>query len=241
MTTNYNSAGQDLDNMFVTNYWLVDRFVGGQLFVAGYNSATLGILGVSPAATLYSSPVQVGSLLNWKQIAVGSANAAAIKTDGTLWTWGGNTGGQLGAGTTAARSSPVQVGALTTWKQVDTIKASSGFANMCAVKVDGTLWVCGYNSVGQLGTGNTTSYSSPVQVGALTNWKQVSSSAVHSCAVKTDGTLWAWGSNTNGNLGTGNTTSYSSPVQVGTLTSWKQVSAAYGTGAELMAITNTAI
>ena len=42
----------------------------------------------------------------------------AIKTDGTLWSWGYNNKGQLGDGTTINKSSPVQVGALTTWSSV---------------------------------------------------------------------------------------------------------------------------
>jgi len=37
----------------------------------------------------------------------------------------------------------------------------------------GTLWAWGYNNRGQLGQGNTTSYSSPVQVGALTTWSKL--------------------------------------------------------------------
>ena len=85
------------------------------------------------------------------------------------------------------------------------------------------LWTFGYNNYGQLGTGNTTSYSSPVQVGSLTNWKLVAGGQYHTAAIKTDGTLWTFGFNNYGQLGQGNITSYSSPVQVGTLTNWSQV------------------
>ena len=89
-----------------------------------------------------------------------------------------------------------------------------------AVKTDGTLWAWGANLNGRLGTGNTTNYSSPVQIGLLTDWKQVSSGGSHTVAVKTNGTLWAWGLNSEGRLGSGNTTTYSSPVQIGALTNW---------------------
>jgi hypothetical protein len=51
--------------------------------------------------------------------------SSAIKTDGTLWTWGSNSGGPLGLGDVISRSSPVQVGALTTWISVS---APSGIA-----------------------------------------------------------------------------------------------------------------
>ena len=43
---------------------------------------------------------------------------SAIKTDGTLWSWGYNSDGRLGDGTTVSKSSPIQVGNLTKWKFV---------------------------------------------------------------------------------------------------------------------------
>ena len=89
------------------------------------------------------------------------------------------------------------------------------------------LYSWGSGTNGGLALGNTTSYSSPKQVGSLADWlvisAQYSSGAV---AVKTDGTLWGWGSGASGVLGLGNTTNYSSPKQVGSLTGWSKVSAA---------------
>jgi alpha-tubulin suppressor-like RCC1 family protein len=89
-----------------------------------------------------------------------------------------------------------------------------------ATKTDGTLWAWGTNAYGQQGHGNTTTYSSPVQVGALTTWKNACSGNYFTVASKTDGTLWTCGQNNLGQLGTSNTTDYSSPVQVGALTDW---------------------
>ena len=66
----------------------------------------------------YSSPKQVGALTNWSSIASGYYNTLAIKTDGTLWSWGGNGNGQLGLGNKTYYSSPKQVGALTTWSNI---------------------------------------------------------------------------------------------------------------------------
>ena len=168
-----------------------------------------------------SSPTQVGSLTNWISVAAGSYHSLAVKTDGTLWSWGWNSSGQLGLGDVTQRNSPVQVGALTNWKFV-----TGGDEFSLAIKTDGTLWSWGSGSSGQLGLGNTTAYySSPKQVGALTNWSSVVAGGYHSLAIKTDGTLWSWGLNASGQLGLGDTTGRSSPTQVGALTDWSSVSA----------------
>ena len=206
----------------ITNGTLGSVFIktDNTLWVAGTNS--YGMLGTNNASTVgsVSSPVQVGTLTNWKQAAMGRLYMFAVKTDGTLWAWGHNQWGQLGTNNLTHRSSPTQVGSLTNWKLV----SSGSYHHAGAVKNDGTLWMWGHNSYGQLGTNNLTHRSSPTQVGSLTNWKQLSCGRIHSVAVKTDGTLWGWGSNLNGNLGLSDATNRSSPVQVGTLTNWKLVS-----------------
>ena len=185
---------------------------------AGYN----GALGTNDGLS-QSSPVQtVAGGTNWKQVGCGKDHTAAIKTDGTLWTWGLNLYGQLGTNDVTIRSSPIQtVAAGTNWKQV-----ACGSNNTAAIKTDGTLWLWGDNNSGNLGTTDVTFRSSPVQtVSGGTNWKSVSSGWNHTAAIKTDGTLWTWGLNSDGRLGTNNLTSYSSPVQtVAGGTNWKLVS-----------------
>jgi len=150
--------------------------VAGGLWTCGYN--LYGQLGDGTIANK-SSPVQVGSLTNWKQVAGGYFHSAAVKTDGSLWTFGDNRHGHLGDGTTTNKSSPVQVGALTNWKQ-----AAAGFWHTAAVKTDGSLWTFGLNNYGQLGDGTITNKSSPVQVGTLTNWKQVAGGLYHPAALR---------------------------------------------------------
>ena len=81
-------------------------------------NAYYGQLGLGDTAKR-SSPVQVGALTTWSKIAAGQRHSTAIKTDGTLWSWGRNSYGQLGlGGTDYAVSSPVQVGSLTTWVNI---------------------------------------------------------------------------------------------------------------------------
>jgi alpha-tubulin suppressor-like RCC1 family protein len=215
----------DLDDAYLTDASLLDYFVGNRIFTAG--AAAFGTNGQSNTLSR-SSPVQVGSLTTWKAVSGGFAHYHATKTDGTLWAWGYNDVGNLGIGNTVARSSPVQVGLLTNWKSIG---ARAGTSNCGAIKTDGTLWMWGVGTSGQLGLGNATSRSSPVQVGSLTNWKQLAVGNGQTLCVKTDGTLWAWGSGQNGALGLGDVIARSSPVQVGSLTNWKQV------GGTLAAIT----
>jgi alpha-tubulin suppressor-like RCC1 family protein len=193
-----------------------------------WGSNTYGQLGQGDTSNR-SSPVQVGALTTWAQIAAGRAFCAAIKTDGTMWAWGRNAYGSLGVSDpgAAARSSPVQIGALTTWSKI-----SAGRSTCFAIKVDKTLWSWGQNQFGQIGDNTTTYRSRPVQVGALTDWAQIT---VHSTAlaVKTNGTLWSWGANASGVQGRNSTVTSSSPVQVGALSNWAQVSIGNNNGAVL--------
>jgi alpha-tubulin suppressor-like RCC1 family protein len=187
-----------------------------------WGAGTDGRLGLGNT-TDYSSPKQVGALTAWLSVASGSYYSFAIKTDGTLWSWGKNTQGQLGLGNTTSYSSPKQIGALTTWYQID---GGGSTAHVLATKTDGTLWSWGNNSDGELGLGNTTSYSSPKQIGALTDWLSIACGTYNSSlATRTNGTLWGWGNNTQGILASGNKTDFSSPRQVGSLTTWSKVSA----------------
>jgi alpha-tubulin suppressor-like RCC1 family protein len=167
------------------------------------------------------TPTQIGTANNWKSISNGSYHIAAIKTDGTLWTWGDNFSGQLGNGTTINNYSPSQIGNSTNWKSV-----SSGYDSNLAIKTDGTLWSWGYNNKGQLGIGTTVDNHTPIQIGTANNWL-VASTYHSSCfAIKTDGTLWAWGENNSRILGDGTTINRSTPTQIGTANNWKNISVA---------------
>ena len=216
----FNDASEgDFDRVFFTDDELFAQFVGGMLWTCGYNLR--GPLG-DGTTTNRSSPVTTaGGGTNWKQVACGSEHTSAIKTDGTLWTWGYNIRGPLGDGTTTSRTSPgTTAGGGTNWKQV-----ACGSEHTAAIKTDGTLWTCGTNYGGQLGDGTTTSRSSPgTTAGGGTNWKQVAGGMGHTAAIKTDGTLWTWGDNPYGQLGDGTTTFRASPgTTAGGGTNWKQV------------------
>lgn len=188
-------------------------------FLYAWGRNTEGQLGTNTTVVV-SSPVQVGTTSTWAQIGCGYYAVSGLQSNGTLWTWGGNGGfGSLGLNTTTDYSSPVQVGALSNWAQV----ASSVYYYMAAKKTDGTLWTWGRNFAGQLGLGDTTNRSSPVQVGSASNWLTVACGYNHTGAITTNGTLYMWGGNAQGQLGLGDTNNRSSPTQVGALSIWTQV------------------
>ena len=178
---NFQSPDGPLESIFVTDYGLVDQLVGtGTLWSWGRDS--LGQLGDNTILLGRSSPVQTVAFgTNWKLVSCGTYHSAAIKTDGTLWTWGQNNIGQLGDNTTTHRSSPVQTVAFgTNWKSV-----SCGRFLSTAIKTDGTLWTWGRNNAGQLGDNSVTYKSSPVQTVTFgTNWKSVSGGIYHTIAIK---------------------------------------------------------
>ena len=193
----------------------------GTLWAWGNND--YGQLGNGASFINQSSPIQIGTLSNWASVSGGPLHSFAVKTDGTLWGWGSNFTGELGTGNTTDRSSPVQIGTLSNWSSV----SCGGLAFLgltLAIKTDNTLWAWGSNASVSLGTG-VINLSSPVQVGALSDWYLVSAGLRHTTARKTTGSVWAWGSGTEGALGLGATTSTSSPVQIGTLTNWLAISA----------------
>jgi alpha-tubulin suppressor-like RCC1 family protein len=202
-------------------YHSVATRTDGTLWGWGMNNR--GQLGKNDV-TNRSSPVQeVLAATTWKTVACGYYHTLAIRTDGTLWAWGLNSNGQLGKNDVTHRSSPVQeVLAATTWKTI-----IAGDYHSASIRTDGTLWLWGRNSQGQLSKSDVVHRSSPVQEQTGGTWIAVACGGNHTSAIKTDGTLWAWGRNIEGQHGDNtNTIHRSSPVQELTgSNNWKFVSA----------------
>ena len=212
----------DIEDYFVTDYWLIDNFVGDTLW--GWGSDGEGELGTSDATTRSIPVTTSAGGNNWKQVSSGFRHMAAIKTDGSLWTWGRGAEGQLGTSDNTQRNTPVTTFAgQNTWKQV-----SCGDFHTTAIKTDGSLWVWGTGGDGRLGTNDATQRNTPVTTFAGgTTWKQVAGGQQNTVAIKTDGTLWIWGTNNGGRMGINDSNDFNGKnTPVTTFaggTNWKQV------------------
>src|SRR5579884_2980960 len=143
----------------------------GTVWAWGYNY--YGQLGTgNTGSPSMSSPAQVSGLSGVIAIAAGQYHSLALKADGTVWAWGSNNDDQLG--TTASGScytyssgpcsaTPVQV------PITNVVAIAAGQYHNLALRSDGTVWAWGYNSDGELGTGNAGSPSAtPARVLGLT-------------------------------------------------------------------------
>jgi len=196
----------------------------GKIFAWGSN--TKGQLGDGRLRD-QKVPVQESSnSADWESISAGAKFSAAIKTDGTLWSWGTNDFGQLGDGAQGTKLSPEQESrGDTDWRSVCT-----GKNHTIALKDNGTLWAWGDNSLSQLGNGTNTQSSDPIAVTTVnTDWIEISCGGNHTLALRDDGTditLWAWGNNSFGQLGTNDNVPYNVATQETTMSlDWESIAA----------------
>ena len=183
----------------------------GTLWGCGYNGGgELGLGDTTNRTTFTQITTNVDDI---KQIYCGNGHTLILKNDGTLWCTGYNDYGQLGLGNIASKTTFTEI---TT--NVDDIKSVyCGCHHTFILKNDGNFWGCGYNSVGQLGLGDSVNRTTFTQV--ITNADDIKSVYCgwnHTFILKNDGTLWGCGDNYYGQLGLGDGNNRSTFTQITT-------------------------
>jgi alpha-tubulin suppressor-like RCC1 family protein len=183
--------------------WGLDRH--GELGNGGFTSVSLPSQVVGPGGT--------GFLTDVVSLAAGMSHAVAVRADGTVWTWGDNSYGQLGDnGVCSCRQSPtpIQVVAAGGGFFADAVAAAPGFGatHSTVIRRDGTVWAWGDNFAYQSGrtTGSTialpTEIPGPAGSGFLQGVVEASAGFGFNVVLRADGTAWGWGDSIYHQLGT---------------------------------------
>ncbi len=128
----------------------------------------------------------------------------SIMADGSLWTWGDDTYGQVGNGAGAGGYPHRHIGTATNWTSV-----SAGYYHSVALNSAGEIWTFGENSSGQLGinlSGTLPSQTSPVREATNGTWSAISAGSFFNWAINSAGAASGCGSNIWGQQGDGTTT-----------------------------------
>lgn len=184
--------------------------------VVAWGDGTDGDLGDGASANS-PTPVTIPGLSNVTALAGGNSFGVALESDGTLMAWGNNTGGMIGQGTTTGTyRTPVAVPLPYPVCAVD----AGGF-HVVAVTCNGAVYAWGKGTDGQLGTGNTRTQPSPVQVNGFNGETivAVSTGNEYSTVTASDGTVYGFGDNQFGQLCLGDTVNQKSPALIPSLTS----------------------
>lgn len=174
--------------------WSMGLSADGRVWTWGDNtSLQLGAPELTDTYTRWA-PEPVEGLDRVTKIAAGFRSGAALRTDGTVWTWGA--GPTLGIGSAPDRARPGPIPGLN-----DVVDIAGGGFHMLALRRDGTVLAWGRSPDGQLGDGTVSGATRrPAPVPGLTNVTAISANMFHSLALRADGSVWAWGLSSSGRI-----------------------------------------
>jgi alpha-tubulin suppressor-like RCC1 family protein len=165
--------------------------------VAAWGANGSGQLGTADYQPRFS-PTTVSALpAPAASVAAGDSYSLVLLSDGTVWSFGDNSYGQLGTGSIEGNSTtPQRVVGLSGVTQI-----AAGYTHALAVKADGTVWSWGRGWEGQLGNGIENNEGSPGQIlGQSGSFIQVAGGQYHSLVLRNDGVVFAFGANWSGQV-----------------------------------------
>ena len=185
---------------------------------------------IAAAVVVMASLMSVGSPAHaasgpWTAASAGVSHTCAINTAKSLYCWGRNDLGQLGAGAPEASITPRKIGSSGVWASV-----AAGAQHTCAISTGKSLYCWGFNAAGQIGDGTSGPGNDrvvPKKIGTSGVWATVAPGGLHTCAISTGKSLYCWGSNQYGQIGDGTSGPGNDrvvPKKIGTSGVWATIS-----------------
>lgn len=193
---------------------------------AGLTGATSSSFAIGPAPPYGSTPGLVVGNHSFSSLAGGLAHRCAFSSSRVTYCWGQNHAGQLGDGTSIARSAPTRT---TAFRPFTTL--TTGNTHTCALEMGtsvgdpGPAFCWGSNASGQVGDGTTSDRVSAVAVSGGRVYTAITAGGLHTCAIDSNGSAWCWGNGTHGQLGNGVAADQHMAVQVSGGRTFKAISA----------------
>ena len=208
VTTNINN---DVKQISCGQFHTVLLKNDGSVWSCGGND--YGHLGLGDTSNRYTFTKVTTNINNdVKQISCGNTYTFILKNDGSVWSCGRNSSGQLGLNNTTDQSTFTKV---TTNINNDVKQISCGGAFTFIIKNDGSVWSCGQNNYYQLGLSDTSNRYTFTQVTTnINNVKRIVCGIRHTFTLKNDGSVWSCGNNEYGQLGLGDSTNKTTFTQV---------------------------
>lgn len=149
-----------------------------------------------PSSTV---PVRLESDIRFRQVTVGEGMVCGVSVDDEAFCWGANNVGQLGDGTSLARTQPSLVSGDRRWKRL-----AAGSNHVCGVTLQGEAYCWGSRFRGKLGDGQLSGQSQvPVKATTSLTFETISAGSGSTCAIASGGDAYCWGVNDLGLLGDG--------------------------------------
>ena len=212
----------------------------GKVYSCGYNN--YGQLGLGDTTNRASVPTKITTNIESLTISAISASwshSIFLTNNGKVYACGRNDLGHLGLGDSTNRSTPTQI--TTNIGSLTISDISCGVSHSMFLTNDGKVYVCGGNSYGQLGLGDTTNRSSPTLITNIGSLKIIKIQASDQCSffLTDNGKVYACGLNNVGQLGQGDTTNRSIPTLITTNIGSLTISDISSFGYHILFLTNT--